>query len=66
MPKKTAKKMSSQASFQDHMDRNVGGEGEMNAESGMVAYYIRPHVKQTANGNLQCDSGNSNRGSVAT
>ena len=65
MPKKTAKKMSSQASFQDHMDRNVGGEGETNAESSMVVYYIRPHVKQTANGNLQCDSGNSNWGSVA-
>lgn len=32
MPKKTAKKMSSQVSFQDHMDRTVGGEGEMNGE----------------------------------
>ena len=64
MPKKTAKKMSSQVSFQDHMDRTVGGEGEM--DSSMVVYYIRPHVKQIANGNLQYDSGNSNWGSVTT
>ena len=32
----------------------------------MVVYYIRPHVKQIANGNLQYDSGNSNWGSVTT
>lgn len=40
MPKKTAKKMSSQESFQDHMDRTVGGEGEMNGEGSMEAYIL--------------------------
>ena len=66
MPKKTAKKMSSQESFQDHMDRTVGGEGEMNGEGSIVVYYIQPQVKQIANGNLQYDSGTSKWGSVTT
>ena len=35
--------------------------GESNMET-----YILPYVKQIANGNLLCDSGNSNRGSVTT
>ena len=28
--------------------------------------YTLPYIKQTANGNLLCDSGNSNQGSVIT
>ena len=37
----------------------------MNGESGMEAY-SRPYVTQIASGNLLCDSGNSNWGSIVT
>ena len=43
----------------------VGGdeeEGEMYGESNIEISI--PYVKQIANGNLLCDSGNSNRGSA--
>ena len=39
------------------------GEGKMHGESNMEIY--NPYVKQIANGKFLCDSGNSNRGSVA-
>jgi len=40
------------------------GEGKM---YGRVTWKLTlPSVKQIANGNLLCDSGNSNRGSVST
>ena len=49
------------------MDKSRGeeGESEMNREGSMEAYTLT-HVKQTANGNLLCDSGNSNWGSAIT
>ena len=37
----------------------------MNGESSMEAY-SRPYVTQIASGNLLCDSGNSNWGSIVT
>ena len=40
-------------------------EGGTNGETSMEAY-TPPRVKQTANGNLLCDSGISTRGSVTT
>ena len=40
-------------------------EGGTNRESGMETYTL-PYVKQTVKGNLLCDSGNSNQGSVTT
>ena len=49
------------------MDMVVGeeGEGEMYIESSMEAYTL-PYVKEMANGNSPCDSGNSNWGSETT
>ena len=41
------------------------GEGRIYGESNMETYTL-PYVKQTANGNLLYDSGNSNWGSVTT
>ena len=41
------------------------GEGGTNGDSNMEAY-TPPCVKQRANGNLPCDSENSNQGSVTT
>ena len=38
------------------------GEGEMNGENRMEAYALT-YVKETVNGNLLYDSGNSNQGS---
>ena len=46
-------------------DKGGEGEGEMNGESSMEAY-SRPYVTQIASGNLLCDSGNSNWGSIVT
>ena len=44
----------------------VGGEeGGMNGESGTETYTL-PYVKQPASGNLLCDSGSSDWGSVTT
>ena len=39
------------------------GQGETNGEKSMEAYKL-PYVKQVVNGNLPCDSENSNQGSV--
>ena len=41
------------------------GEGETNGESSVEAHTL-PYVKQIANENLQCESGNSNQGSLTT
>ena len=41
------------------------GEGGVYGKSNMETYAL-PYVKQIANGNLLCDSGNSNGGSVTT
>ena len=50
-----------------HMDMGEGekGEGGMYGESNTETYTL-PYVKQVANGNLLCDSGTSNWGSVTT
>ena len=49
------------------MDMGEGekGEGGMYGESNTETYTL-PYVKQVANGNLLCDSGTSNWGSVTT
>ena len=45
--------------------RGEWGEGGENGE-GSVETYTSPYVKQTVSGNLLCDSGSSNWGSVTT
>ena len=41
------------------------GEGEANGESSVEAY-TPPYIRQIDNGNLLCDSGSSDQGSVTT
>ena len=46
----------------DVQGRCTEGEGEMYGNSNTEIY--KPYIKQTANGNFLCDSGNSNGGSA--
>ena len=48
------------------MDMGVGEEGGGWDVWRATWKHILPYVKSIANGNLPCDSGNSNQGSVTT